>query len=438
MNLLFKKLTGKLQSTEKLEAYIAQMEADIARYRAVEKSAELAEYKQLKQTVESPQFVQKKQTLTQTKYKATKYYLTIQELKRLEKDKTLQMYLQLKDSLQLKEYLQFRAGDEYVKLSDKKLVKQSPDLKNMLKFENSREYKAYLQYKSSTVPDRYETLKKQVADPDFQKENAFWANPQRWLTTEEYVQENRFKQLAALPDIIFFLSQEDNKNQKAEAYTPTFREEFQWFKLSESKWKPGFSYKNKKLLSQHSFANEQQANNGGKNAGTINGIFTILTKREKVTAPAWDVKKGFINKEYEYTSDILQTADTFRQEQGLFMIKLRCSGKIHHAAWLGADSKLPLITLFHFNGKNIVVGNMTPDGFQGEQLRGINPSVYHIYSLRWTRTELIWYVNNTEVYRLNRNIPREELYLALSSFISDKQRAEEGKLEVDWIRVYKE
>lgn len=436
MNLLFKKLTGKLQSTEKMEAYIAQMEAEIARYHAVEQSPELKEYKQLKAKVASKEFCQKKQNLTETKYKSTKYYLTLQVLRSLEKDKTLRLYLQVKDSPQLKEYLAFRASDEYVKLSDKKLVRQSPDLRNMQRFEKSKAYNAYLSYKSSRIPEQYDTLKRQVSNETFQRENAFWANPKRWFTTEEYVAETRLKQLEKLPDIVFFLNQDPKKIEEMELYKLTFGEEFQWTKLSESKWKPGFCYKNKRLMQQHSFANEQQANNGGKNAGTINGIFTILTKREAVTAPAWDIKKGFVNKDFNYTSDILTTADSFRQQGGLFMVKLRCTGKIHHAVWLGAESKLPMLTLFHFNGRNTVVGNMTSDGFEGEKVGGINPSQYYIYSLRWTRTELIWYVNNVEVCRQQRGLPREQLYLALSSFISAKQRPQEGKLEVDWIRVY--
>ena len=438
MNLFFKKLTGNLMSTGKMEDYIAQMEADIARYRAVEKSAELAEYKKLKETVSSLAFRQKKQNLTETKYKTTKYYLTLQELNGLEKNKDLQLYMQVRDSQQLKEYLAFRAGDEYVKLSDKKLVRQSPDLKNMLRFEKSKAYKAYLEYRLSTTPDRYEALRKQVSEEEFQRENAFWANPQRWLTTPEHVQEVRFEQLSKLPDLKFFFSQDVKKIEEMESYKLTFGEEFQWVRLAESKWKPGFCYRNKNLLKQHSFANEKQANNGGKNAGSINGTFTILTKHEAVTAPAWDAKKGFINKEYEYTSDVLNTADSFRQEGGLFMIKLRCFGNIHHAAWLGAESRLPMVTLFHYNGKQIVVGNITTDGFTGDKIGGISPSQYYIYSLRWTRTELVWYVNNVEVYRMQRSVPREELYLALSSFISEKQRPQEGKFEVDWIRVYKQ
>ena len=54
----------------------------------------------------------------------------------------------------------------------------------------------------------------------------------------------------------------------------------------------------------------------------------------------------------------------------------------------------------------------------------------------WTEKELIWMINNYEVYRTVRNIPDEELYLALSSFIPEKEKGDKGVLEVDWIKVY--
>lgn len=437
MNLFFQKLNGKLWSTNKMEQYIAQMEADIARYRQVEKSAELTEYNGLKEVVKSKKFQQEKHNLQTTKYKTTKYYLTLQELRSLEKDKILQLYLQVCDSQILKEYIDFRNSENYIKLSDKKIVRTSPDLKRMANFESSKQYKAWLQLKDSKMPERYKNLKKEVATSEFQQQNAFWSNSKRWLTTEQYQQELRLAQLSKMPDIVFYLSQDSKKIEAMEKWRCTFNDEMQWTRLSDSPWKAGFAYKNKSLKSQHSFTNEQQANNGGKNTGSVNGTLTIITRREAVTAPAWDTKKGFVNKDFEYTSDVIQTADSFRQKEGLFMIKVRAIGNIHHAAWLGNESRLPIVNLFHFNGKKIVMGLLSEKGFDGTSLRGISEGKYYIYSLRWTEREMIFYVNNLEVYRSSYQLPKGELFLAFSSFISDKQRAEEGKFEIDWVRVYK-
>ena len=120
------------------------------------------------------------------------------------------------------------------------------------------------------------------------------------------------------------------------------------------------------------------------------------------------------------------------------MAKIRAEGNIHHAFWLGSGDRLPVISIFHFNGKNITMGNYTPNGFDGTVVRGISPRKYFIYSLRWTKNELIWLVNNVEVYRTTRNLPAEKLFLALSSFIDEKQRGSEGLLSVAWVRVYEQ
>ena len=436
MNLFFKKLTGQLHSTDRMERHIMAEEERIARYRQVEKSPELKEYLELKKIVESKEFQQKKYNWIHTKYKSTPTYAIIREYKDLLHDKKLQLYLEMENSQRLKEFLEFRQSENYVRLQSKKEVRNSLELKQMAAFEKSKEYKSYLIYRDSKLPARFKALVAEVATDEYKKQHAFWSNPSRWKTTDEYQQEARYKRLSAMTDIIFYLKQDKAEIERLEEWKTVFSDEFDWVKLSESKWRAGFAYDNPKLLKVHSFANEQAANNGGKNVGTVDGKLHLFTKNEKVSAPAWDVKKGFVNKEFDYTTDIIQTADSFRQQGGLFMAKIRVEGRIHHALWLGTGKKLPRVNIFHFNGKHITVGLYDEKRFIGSVIRGIAPGLYYIYSLRWTDKELIWYVNNVEVYRTNLNIPKEKLFMAISSFIDEKQRAQEGQINVAWIRVF--
>ncbi len=436
MNLFFKKLTGKLLSTEKFEQRMSDAAAAMQRYREVEKSNDWKEYKMLHDFVTSAAFVERKNLLIKTKYKTTKYYQLSEELRCLKKNKKLQAFLAVRNSTILKDYLFFRNSPDYVKLSDKTLVKASDDLKRWLVFEKSREYKAYMRLKDSTLPARYVELLKLTADEKFQQENIFWENPKRWVTTDEYKHEMRYKQLAESPDIQFFLKQDVHQIERMERYHCTFADEFDWKRLSDSAWKAGFSYKNKALKRNHSFVYEQQANNDGKNTGTINGTLNLLTREETTIASAWDEKKGFVNKEYRYTADVITTADAFRQKSGLFMAKIRCEGAVNHVAWMGCDTKLPLVKLFHHTGKKTLVGCATANGFVGEKVSGISKEDYYIYSILWQDNTLIWYVNNLEVYRTSANVPQEALYLAFSSFISAGQKPGEGKIEADWVRCY--
>ncbi len=436
MNLFFKKLFGQLQSTEKFEQKMDDTASAVKRYRALENTNEIKEYKLLKEEVTSPEFLARKKQYIKTKYKNTKQYQVMQDFKKLQKNKKLHTYLDVKDSALLKDFMLFRHSPDYVKLSDKQLVAQSPDLRRMKEFEKSNAYKTYVKIQNSSLPEEFIRLQKEIADETFQRENQFWSNPKRWQTTEDYKHEIRYRQLAESPDIIFFFAQDVEKIHAYEKWEVSFAEEFNWKRLVDSQWTAGFSYKNKAMKRVHSYVNEKQANNGGKNTGTINGILTLVTKEEHATASAWDAKKGFVLKDYDYTSDVITTADSFRQQGGLFVVKVRCEGRVNHAVWLGADTPLPLMRLFHFNGKNIFVGNTAATGFVGEKIKGISAQDYYIYALDWNDKELIWYINNIEVYRMSNNIPREELYLAFSSFITAAQRPEEGKLEVDWVRIY--
>ena len=436
MNLFFKRLFGQLHSTERMERQIMADEERIARYRQVENSAELKEYLQLKQIVESPEFKQKKRELKETDYKSTPTYATIKEYKDLLNNKELQMFLEMEKSERLRRFLEFRKSEDYVRLQSEKDVRNSLELKQMKEFEDSKEYKSYLTYRDSPMPARFKALVAEVATDEYKKQHAFWSNPDRWKTTNEYQQEVRFKQLAAMADIVFYLQQDKQELDRLMQRRIVFSDEFGWRTLSDSQWRAGFGYDNPKLLRVHSFVNEQQANSGGRNVGTVDNKLTLFTKREKAASPAWDAKKGFVSKDFDYTSDIITTADTFRQKGGLFMAKIRITGKIHHALWLGSGKKLPVISLFHFNGKKIVVGSHSANGFNGEVIGGISAEKYYIYSLRWTDRELIWSINNIEVFRTSRDVPQEQLYLAISSFIDEHQRASEGQINVAWVRVY--
>jgi hypothetical protein len=45
-------------------------------------------------------------------------------------------------------------------------------------------------------------------------------------------------------------------------------------------------------------------------------------------------------------------------------------------------------------------------------------------------------VNNLEVSRTSTTISKKDLYLALNSFISEKQKESTGRMKVDWVRVH--
>lgn len=438
MNLFWKKLTGAITSTAKIEKNEAELAQAMHRYYEVEKSLELAEYQKLFHEVKAASFIENKKTLQNRKYKDTEEYRTTTKLRKLQNSPSILSYFRVLNSPELKEYEAFKLSPEFENLGDKAKVKASEMLTRLKNFERSKAYRNYMRYHKSYIIQEFEHLKEVVSTPDFKKSNDFWANDKRWHTVPEYAKEQRFYELAKNPDIAFFINEKPERFDKYKSLKLTFSDDFKWNTLDKSRWNYGFQYSGRNLVGNHSFANEKQCNNAGKNISVEHDTLRILTKHEKITAPAWHTQKGFISKEFQYTSDVLQTAGEFRQKYGIFRAKLRCNGKLHHAFWLGADGKLPHINIFHFDGKQITVGNANNNIFDGVEINGINPHEYFIYTLIWKNNELIWMINNIEVYRTTSNIPQEPLYLAFNSFIPEKMHGDTGQLEVDWVKVYAE
>ncbi|MDR1653214.1 MAG: hypothetical protein LBS01_06130 [Prevotellaceae bacterium] len=436
MNLFWKKLFGQLHSTARFEREQVGIVAAMTRYDEVEKSAKLAEYHHLFHVVKSSDFQENKKILQNRRYRDTQQSRDRKKLDKLQKRSDIRHYYGTVASESLNSFLEFKQSSDYELLGDPKRVKASAQLQSLKRFERSKEYKNYMRFHNSYIIKELEDLKHKIATPEFRQADEFWANPSRWKTTPEYAQEQRFYALAKDPDITFFNNEKPERFAELRKRKSTFSQEFDPATFA-SIWKFGFHYPATQLIANHSFTNEKQANNGGKNTVIEDGILKILTRKEKVETAAWDTAKGFVEKEFGFTADVINSADSFRQEQGIFQAKIRCSGNVQHAFWLGADGKLPHVNIFHYNGKRLTVGSAAKNSFDRTEIKGINPSTPHIYTLVWQKGELSWYINNIQVYSTRRNIPEGKLYLSFNSFISNKQHGSGGSLDIYWVKAYK-
>ncbi|MDR2683875.1 MAG: family 16 glycosylhydrolase [Prevotellaceae bacterium] len=435
MNLLFKKIFGGFQNTQKFETIERKLIADYNRYKKVENSDELKEYRRLFEIVKSADFKQKKKTLQNRKYKDTQESRDMHAFQRYNADSKIRLYYNTLKSKQLADFLVFKESDEYLLLGDKKAVKKSLKLKALKKYEKSIEYRNYIRFHESYPIAEYERLKEKISTDEFKKANAFWADSKRWLKTEECALEHKYFKLAGNADIKFFLAEEPKRFEWVEKVQLAFREDFAWKKLDETKWKAGFFYSNPNLKSVHSFLNERQANTGGANIFTGKEL-TIATKIQNFKSPTWHPTKGFIEKDYEFTSDVINGSEVFGQKGGFIRAKIRFSGSPNHAFWLTNGEKTPHINIMLGKGKTVEVGVHDKNGnCYSSKIRGFTPSKYHVYSLYWTENELVWLINNVVVFRANADI-KEKLFPVFNSFIPSKKHASEGKFQVKWLEFY--
>lgn len=434
MNLFWKKLFGKISSTEKFEDQLNAFERGMLRYLEIEKSDNFQEYKKLHELINSSGFQNKKQVLKNKKYKSTDEFATISKLKKIQKNKDVKRFFETQNSTELKEYLDYKSSPAF----EKNLLehKNTDDTKKFTKFEKSKQYRNYIKLNDSYVIKEYKELEIKTASDEFQKQNEFWKNKKRWEQSEEYFQEQRYLELQKNPDIAFYLTQKPDTVEKYKSRKTLFEDNFDKNLVDHSLWQFGYHYE-APLIGDFSYSNELQANKSGKNTEILNKALCITTRKDNLMSRAWHPVKGFVEKEFEYSADVIQNGNAFKTKYGVFQIKMKASGNVHHALWLAAQKPLPLIQIAQIYGKKISFGLLPKEGAKKTiSITGINPAEYFIYTLIWNKDELIWKINNFEVFRVSHNIPNDELYLGINSFLKETEKAAEGKLEIDQIKIY--
>ena len=434
MNLFTARLTGKMLSTEQFEKTIYDMQERVKRWRQIEKSPELAEYNALKKIVESSDFQARKKELESRKYKDTDEGRKMTAFRNLEESRAIRRYKKALEDPEFQEFLKFRETPEFSKIKSLKACLTDSKIRSYNMLYYSSYYKNYTKVLNSPELRQLAELEKEVKTAEFQKRHDLWADNKRWQHSQEYQQEKRYLELANSEDIKFFFESRKEKIDWAELFRPAFDDDMS----SAKNWKPGYGYANPAMKDGHSRTSERQAYNGGKNTFHIEGRMDIETREESKIAVAWDEKKGFIEQVFDYTSDVMNTKEAFAQESGLFMAKVRSQGAGHHFFGLTTGKlKSPIISLYHYNGKNHQMGLVNGEHTQMADINGVLRSMYHVYSFRWTKHELIWYVNNLEILRLPNRLPKEAMFFLAQSWLPKAEKGGEGKLKVQWARVYK-
>ena len=434
MNLFTARLTGKMLSTEQFEKTIYDMQERVKRWRQIEKSPELAEYNALKKIVESSDFQARKKELESRKYKDTDEGRKMTAFRNLEESRAIRRYKKALEDPEFQEFLKFRETPEFSKIKSLKACLTDSKIRSYNMLYYSSYYKNYTKVLNSPELRQLAELEKEVKTAEFQKRHDLWADNKRWQHSQEYQQEKRYLELANSEDIKFFFESRKEKIDWAELFRPAFDDDMS----SAKNWKPGYGYANPAMKDGHSRTSERQAYNGGKNTFHVEGRMDIETREESKIAVAWDEKKGFIEQVFDYTSDVMNTKEAFAQESGLFMAKVRSQGAGHHFFGLTTGKlKSPIISLYHYNGKNHQMGLVNGEHTQMADINGVLRSMYHVYSFRWTKHELIWYVNNLEILRLPNRLPKEAMFFLAQSWLPKAEKGGEGKLKVQWARVYK-
>lgn len=344
--------------------------------------------------------------------------------------------------------LKFENTEEHKKQQDYKTLKKSTEIKQYFKFKDSEKLKIYTELNESQEINDFEELEAYINSDEFKEEKKFLLIKDKFKLTEEFKQNEEHKELKNSEKIKwYFKLKKQNSFDKLHEWELTFEDNFEGNKLDDEKWMSGY-YWGKNLLNDNYVQSNENQFFTDNNLELVNNNLRIVTKQEQVTGKVWDPAMGFYPKDFNYTSGLINTGQSFRQQYGLFKAKVKVnhSYPIHHAFWLLGERITPEIDIFKY-GKKSSSKLEFANYWNGDDninknkkvLSGVDFSKdYFIYSLEWTKDKLTWKINDVVAYEQTTGIPDEPMYIVLSSGISqDGNPTIPCNMEVDWVKAYK-
>lgn len=437
---------SKFPDTDKLEKQEKNNKRLYQEVLATGNSKELAEYLELKDEINSPEFIKEKARIEGIIWKKTTEFSKLKEFETLSKNKDLKAYFALIDSSELNAYLAFKAGETYNDLNDKKKRKSSAELQRFFRFENSKPYKSYQKINDSSILKRFDVLKSEVESEAFKTKINFLQNKHRWNTTEGAEKEKILKKYSEDKDIKNYITYHNSSIfDLYKNYEVSFAEDFAPEKLDNQKWKTEFYLGSEYGPGNYSAIDHLQAYSNGRNIEILRDYLDIETRQEQATARVWHPQHGFIQKEMEFTSGVISTGKSFKQNEGIFKIKLKTDSKapLSHSVQLVSPKGNIQIKVLQVTAKGKpIVGLSIFDGKRHTNrstiVRRLNlNSKFHIASLEWQKEMLIWKINDVEVFRTEIKLPKTELFLEIASVMhKTRKKPTPGKITLDWIKAY--
>ncbi len=399
-------LFGMIPATSKFEAESDKLRSDYQEYKKFEVSEELKNFQELEKKVNSADFQQKIKTVKSQNFKQTDEYRKEVEYKQLLKSATIKTYFKKKDT------------DEGKTLAESSEVKAFFELEKFVKSEKFAEVKKYMALSAK----------------------------QKFEITDEFKRQQEYLGLVKSEKILWYKKiLKKYPFSWVEKWDLSFEETFESGKPDPKIWMTRYLNGDKLLNKGYSMADDKHAFSDGKNLEVIDKKLRILTRREKAKGLVWDFARGFYEKEFDFTSDMISTGKSFSQAFGVIEAKVKFgNSSVNQAFSLMSEQMLPHIDVLKFEKGKISASNFWKESAKIEKSvtssgGGKYSSDYHIVTLIWEAGKMTWKINGIEFKTQTNGVPDKPLFLVFNSSIKEKSgdNGIPSVFEIDWIRVYK-
>ena len=479
-----KVLLGLYPKTSKIEEYEAALIREHQEYIEFTSSDELAHFEELDQLINSPDFAEVVKTIKGQQYKDTEEYAKEQEYLQMKNSQKLKSYFKVKKSSNLQTYLgvkesgeleeitelqdfvnsddyrkiesttdskEFKNTEEYQKKQKLNTLMRDKRIKTYSKFKDTPQCKAYEELEGSEELEKYFELEAFLNTDEFKKVKEYMAlkPDKKYQQSDEYKSEQEYLQLKKSEKIVWYTKLKgSDKFKELESWEKSFEDDFDGTKLDTKRWMTRYYYGDKLLKDSYVIEGDQQYFTDN-NLEINNSVLRIVTKRENIEGNLWTPSYGFMRKEFNYTSGLINTAKSFKQQYGIFKAKVRISQPkaITHAFWMISDLKVPHVDVFKSEKGKLNMGNFWTNGSGPENIHKAITKIgagklakdFFIYTLEWTDNSLIWKINDMEIYRQTQGVPKEPMYVNFCSLIHNNisDSLLPATMDIDWVRVYK-
>jgi beta-glucanase (GH16 family) len=177
----------------------------------------------------------------------------------------------------------------------------------------------------------------------------------------------------------------------------------------------------------------------------VNGVLRIRADRRTI-------------RDHEYSSGVLASYGNFAFTYGYieFRAKIPAGQGLWPALWMLPDDRTQsgeidiveilghephrAYTFLHFVDSN---GESTDEG---KSHSGPDYSQeFHLYAVHWSKDLIIWYIDNTEVFRITHHVPSYPMYLLMNLAVGgtwpgypDESTGFPAYFDIDYVRVYQD